>query len=337
MVRLALALLCFGPPALPSESGAQAPAAETQPAAGQTAAPPADASAPPAEGAAPPAAADPTAPAAKPADPFAAGPADAPPPSGEPVAPGDPTAPGPAATQPAAPTQPQPADPATATTPAPAPGMTPLPVDQSADPLGPEEAWKRDYVRVTRPRWRGTGLFITSGVVYGLGLIYQTVDTFSCGDCATGILERFFVGSAVAFAAGGGVLRGHADAYDDTAMRNGKRDTRKFLIAGATLTGVGAAIGLVNEAMWWQCAYNEAGPYSIDAADANEFSTYNCRYGTMRALLDLSTASTGVGLGMLTWTLTYNRDTRAYERARVIGLSPSFSPRFTGLTVQGRF
>ena len=40
---------------------------------------------------------------------------------------------------------------------------------------------------------------------------------------------------------------------------------------------------------------------------------------------------------MLSYALTYRRHARAYERARVIGLRPTFGRNMTGLTIGGRF
>ena len=126
------------------------------------------------------------------------------------------------------------------------------------------------------------------------------------------------------------------EVYDDVATRRGPRDTRKALIAGATLTGFGAVLGLVNEGLWWRCGLNNDGPYHRES-DPFSFSTYDCRYGLSRSLLDLASASTAVGLGMLTWSLAYKKDAKAYSRARVIGMRPTLGQGRMGLTLEGRF
>lgn len=191
------------------------------------------------------------------------------------------------------------------------------------------------YVRVKRPRFRGTGQFAISGVSFGMAVLIQAVDSLAFGSSGFGIGERVFLAVAMGTAAGGGITRGHADAYDDAAFRRTPLDTRKTLIAGAALIGTGAVLGLVNEGLWWQCAFNESGPYFLD--EDENFFAYPCRYGLNRGLLDLASGMTTAGLGMLTWSLVYRRDSKAYERARVVAFHPTFGAASAGLTVEGRF
>lgn len=260
-----------------------------------------------------------------------------------PVLPADPsdgTAEVPAPEEPA-PTETAPAQ----TAPAPSPEVEPLapevappagPVPLEAEsPLSPsvERQDTSGYVLVRAPRFRGTGLFIASGIMLSSAIIFQAVDSLMCGDCATGVMERFFLGGTMALAAGGGAVRGHADAYDDTALRRERPDTRRMLIVGAALTGGGALVGLVNEGMWWRCVFSNAGPY----VDDGSFGQFDCRYGLTRGLLDFASVTTAAGLGMLTWSLAYRRDAKAYERARVVGLRPTFGRDRFGLSLGGRF
>ena len=51
----------------------------------------------------------------------------------------------------------------------------------------------------------------------------------------------------------------------------------------------------------------------------------------------MGTATTAAGLGLLSWSLTYGRDAKAYERARVIGLRPTLGRDRWGLGIGGRF
>jgi hypothetical protein len=190
------------------------------------------------------------------------------------------------------------------------------------------------WVTVKAPRWRGTGLFIGSGALFASAVIFQLVDGLSCGDCALGVTERAFLAAGMGLAAGGGVMRGRADAYDDTALRRKRPDTRPLLIAGAALVGVGAVVGLVNDGLWWRCVTNASGPYSTPSDGGFGLQ---CRYDLTRGLLDLGAASAAAGLGMLTWSLAYRRDARAYQRARVIGLRPTFGHGRWGMSLGGRF
>ncbi|MBL4687493.1 MAG: hypothetical protein JKY37_23055 [Nannocystaceae bacterium] len=198
-----------------------------------------------------------------------------------------------------------------------------------------EETWKENLVRVQRPRYSGTGMFIAAGATFAAAGIVQAVDSLILGDASFGILERMFLATSMGMAAGGGIRRGHADAYDDTALRRKRPETRKILIAGAALVGVGATLGLVNEAMWWRCAIDETGPYS--KGSVGEFQMFPCRYGLTRGLLDISAGATSAGLGMLTWALVYRRDARAFKGARVVGMSPTFGQGRAGFSVEGRF
>jgi len=120
---------------------------------------------------------------------------------------------------------------------------------------------------------------------------------------------------------------------DDAALQRTPRDADRVLRAGATLVGVGGALGLINEAMYWRCLVDGEGPY---VKEANDFRR-ECRKGLTRGLLDVSAAVTTTGLGMLTWSLIYRRDSKAYRRARVVGMSPTYSRDSVGFSIQGRF
>lgn len=193
-----------------------------------------------------------------------------------------------------------------------------------------------DYVAVRPPAWRGTGMLVAAGVVFAHAITFQGLDSLMFGNVATGGIERALMATTVGLAAGGGAVRARADAYDDTALGRKRPGTRRALIAGAVLTGVGAVMGLVNEGLWWRCVYDGSGPYRTDGNDFN-FSTFDCRYGISRGLLDLSTGATSAGLAMMTWALVYRRNARAYQRARVVGLRPSIGRDRFGLSLGGRF
>lgn len=241
-------------------------------------------------------------------------------------------------------TAPEPSEPAEPSEPTVEVGPTPPPEPAVAPaaPLAPDaelapgleaDSLER-YVTVRPPRWRGTGILIGAGALYAAAIAFQAGDSALCGDCATGVIERIFLFGSMGMAAGGSVLRGHADAYDDTALGRDRPDTRKTLIIGAALTGAGAVMGLVNEGLWWSCVVTGEGPYETNDDDWNGTG---CNYLTSRALLDVGTATTAAGLGLLSWSLTYSRDAKAYRRARVIGLRPTIGRDRWGLGVGGRF
>jgi hypothetical protein len=243
----------------------------------------------------------------------------------------EPTAEATPGTEPTEPTEP-PAEIGPEVAPEPTVEVAPLAPPELAPGLDAEDDDDR-YVTVRPPRWRGTGILIGAGALYAAAIAFQAGDSVLCGDCATGVIERIFLFGSMGMAAGGAVMRGHADAYDDTALRRDRPDTRKTLIAGAVLTGAGAVMGLVNEGLWWSCVVTGDGPYETNG----DFNGTGCNYLTSRALLDIGTATTAAGLGLLSWSLTYSRDARAYQRARVIGLRPTLGRDRWGLGVGGRF
>jgi hypothetical protein len=215
--------------------------------------------------------------------------------------------------------------------------VTPPPVVAPASAPGFTGQARERYVRVRPPAWRGTGQFVAGGVLYAAAIAFQAGDSVVCGDCAAGFIERLFLFGGMGLMAGGGVMRGHADAYDDTALRRKRPDTRRTLILGAALTGAGAVLGLVNEGLWWRCVFTGDGPYERPEPDDFWGGGVECRYELSRGLLDVAAASTTAGLGLLSWSLTYRRDAKAYERARVIGLRPTLGRDRLGLGVGGRF
>ena len=180
-------------------------------------------------------------------------------------------------------------------------------------------------------------MLVASGIVFAHAITFQGLDTLVFGELATGGIERAMMASTVALAAGGAAVRAHADAYDDTALGRRRPNTRRAIISGAVLTGVGAVVGLANEGLWWRCVFDGSGPYRTDGQGDDFGSLFDCRYGVSRGLLDLSTAATSAGLGLLTWGLIYRRDARAYQRARVIGLRPTLGRDRFGLGLGGRF
>jgi len=256
----------------------------------------------------------------------------------------DPVEPVPTAPESAAPPQepPQPA----ASQPEVAPPETPQPEATAAPlmPVGPAPAVATEiadpvpsgHIRVQRPRFNGTWMLVGAGLSFGTAGLIQAVDSLFLGDIGSGVAERVFLSASIGLTAGGAMRKAHADAYDDTAFRRERPQTRKALIAGAVLIGVGVALGTANEGMWWNCVFNETGPYAIEN-DPDGFQTHNCRSGLTRGLLDVSAASTVAGVGLLTWALVYRRDAKAYARARVIGLNPTFGRGRAGLSLQGRF
>ena len=53
--------------------------------------------------------------------------------------------------------------------------------------------------------------------------------------------------------------------------------------------------------------------------------------------MDLATGATSAGVGLMTWALVYRRDARAYQRARVLGVTPTLGRDRWSLSIEGRF
>jgi hypothetical protein len=209
------------------------------------------------------------------------------------------------------------------------PGYPPLPVVVPPAP---------DHVRVHPPRHRGTGLMVGAAVTIGLVGIYQAGDVMLCGGCAVGIIERLGLAASMAAASGGGVVRALHDSWYDTAYGRTRAPARRFVAAGAALVGVGAAVGLVNEALWWGCWIGGRGPYAFATVD--EWGPWiDCHRSTALPLLDGASALVAGGGGLLAYGLTLRRRQAMLRNAKVIGLTPSMDVDRTGarLMIGGRF
>ena len=226
-------------------------------------------------------------------------------------------------------------------------GAAPSPTTRSgapATPLGSPAAavgtWRRDYVEVAPPRFRGTGLIVGSGVGYAAAVVTQLIDATVYRNVGSGLLDRVFLLTGIALAPAGADARGRYDAYYDAAIGLPTRPTRPLIGAGLGLTLLGGLATVTSEVMWWQCAIGDEGPYHTGGtSEFEEFSNRRrrpCNYAAGRAVVDLGAGTLGAGLGMLTWGLRYRHDSRIYSRARFAVL-PRASRGQVGLTVAGSF
>ncbi|MCB9566142.1 MAG: hypothetical protein H6710_02815 [Myxococcales bacterium] len=214
---------------------------------------------------------------------------------------------------------------------------TPLEVE-AVGPEGPVPAWQlwQDYVRVERPRYRGTGLFIAAGATFGAGVLAQLVDVaFNDGE-GSGFVDRFFIAPSMILAPLAGHFRGRYDAYMDASIGRRPRPARAFVAAGFALAALGAAGGLVNEGLWWQCWIGESGPYYREPPPDVFVAPRSCRSGLARGVLDASALMVSGGMAMALWGVKYRRDMRAYERA-VFAVVPRVQQGQLGLGVVGSF
>lgn len=181
---------------------------------------------------------------------------------------------------------------------------------------------------------RGNGQFIAAGVFFASAFAFQITDAVVFDDSAIGAVERVLLLSGVGLAVGGGVTRGRADARQDES-RSKRRDVYSTLVGGSALTVIGVTLGVVNEGMWWRCIATSEGFYE-DKRDA--FGLHDCNARMGRALLDVSAASTAIGVGLLSWSITYRRHrAKTYAHDRTLGLRPMVGRDRWGLGVGGRF
>ncbi|MCA9660307.1 MAG: hypothetical protein KC486_18335 [Myxococcales bacterium] len=204
-------------------------------------------------------------------------------------------------------------------------------------PDGPVPAWVlwRDYVRVKRPKTRGTGLMIAAGATYGVGILAQLADIAFNDGLGSGFVDRLFIGPAMILAPIGGYLRGRDDAFVDASLGR-RRKVKGLMAAGLTLAGIGAIAGLANEGMWWQCWISGEGPYYIEPPPDVFVPQTVCRSGVARLALDASALLVGGGLAMGLWGLKYRKDSRSYERA-VLAVVPRVQTTQVGLGIVGSF
>src|SRR5690606_7434871 len=141
--------------------------------------------------------------------------------------------------------------------PGPAPAFT---------PVGDGEAWKRDYVRVIPPRYRGTGQLVIAGLFTGSVLIKQLALAIVCDDPGCDLLRGYArvarVG-AVALTATGMRARGRSNAYRD-ALVGAPRPTQLQARRrnGWILAGGGAALFAADALLHAACLIGR-GPYVL--------------------------------------------------------------------------
>ncbi len=220
-------------------------------------------------------------------------------------------------------------DPTAVTTEAPMMADTvPLPAD---DELAPALEPDRGLVRVKRPLQTGNGMLGTAAALWGFNVLYQASDRLLCGGCATGILEHTVAATSIGLAAGGGLRKGGALAFDDAATGSERRNHKRGRAVGLGLLIGGAAVTLANDVMVYRCMVNGEGPY-----EPWEGAT-PCNHGINRLVFDLGTGSMGAGAALLAGSVRYGKHSDAYARARRISVAPSVGRDRAGLQIGGRF
>lgn len=204
-----------------------------------------------------------------------------------------------------------------------------------------QDDWRADYVRVSPPEYRGTGMMVTGIVAFGTLGLMQTVWTGLCGDpyCdMPGIHQRALVAGGLIFTSGGAWKRGQWDAYRDTLAGTplSARRVRNHLIAGWTLAAAGL-VGLgVDFALHTECAVSGRGPYLEEEPEPGGFWGPDCKGVASGLVMDLSAASAAIGLGFGLHAAKYKRDRKYYEGAR-IAIMPNVGRDRFGFGIAGRF
>jgi hypothetical protein len=167
------------------------------------------------------------------------------------------------------------------------------------------------------------------------------VDAAVFRNVGTGLLDRGFLLATAITVPLGAHMRARHDAYYDAAIGRGRREVRRLVGAGAGLVVLGGLATVASEAMWWQCAIGDEGPYHTGGTSEfpDDFSNRRrrpCNYDVARTVVDLGTAAFSAGAGMLVYGLRYRHDSRIYARARFV-LVPTAAPGRGGLAMVGRF
>jgi hypothetical protein len=192
----------------------------------------------------------------------------------------------------------------------------------------------------TEPRWNGRGLIIGAGVAGGAGFAlnagriawhlstcrprHDVLDyaggclVSAWGDVFLSIPAWFANMASIGMAGGGGALRGRHDAWAGK-----KRDSRRAIIAGATMVGVGATAYLVARLARFA---------AIGCID-NGLGCYRGVYIGTTAGIQLGLTTAAVGAGILALGAEYKRHKRKYD----LQVAPQVSGNYTGIAIAGRF
>jgi hypothetical protein len=252
-------------------------------------------------------------------------------------------APGPTAAD-VSPVEPPPPEPAAP--PAVVPLGEPAASPWGADPVAPETvglaldpftgppvdaAPGRDFVRVDRPRFSGSALAVTGGVLVATAFLKQGIQALICGIPYCGLpaaSERALIGAGFAFIAGGAFRRGRWDAYSDAITRAPAHLTRTRKIAGWTMAALAAAGLVIDMGLHGACLHDRSGPL-VDGE-------WGCNEWPSAALMNASALVGGAGLGLGVWATKYGRDARFYRGARVVPM-PLAGRGQVGLALTGGF
>lgn len=196
----------------------------------------------------------------------------------------------------------------------------------------------------SEPRFTGRGLLIGAGVAGGAGLALNAGriawhlsacrpknDAYgygyaggclvsAWGDVFLSVPSWFANMASIGMAGGGGALKGRHDAWSGK-----RRDSKKAIITGAALVGVGATVYLVSRLARFA---------AIGCIDrSNGLGCYHGVYigSTVGIQLGLSTAA--VGAGILALGAEYKRHQKRYQ----LQVAPQVAGNYTGLTISGRF
>ena len=208
-----------------------------------------------------------------------------------------------------------------------------------------------------RPPYRGTGFFIGAGVTFGIALAEQIVghilvkrqcidpigrgefeDTEDVGDifagCAPGVLPALALRlhsdlgllATIGLVAGGAILRGQQDAWDDVFATPKPRKLKGLRVGGISLIGAGIVTWFVTGATAWGVLGKCTTARCANAARAMAFTTR-----------DVSAIMVASGAGMLGYAEAVRRHTSRFVRDKALSAGPVLTPTFVGFSLRSRF
>jgi hypothetical protein len=212
-----------------------------------------------------------------------------------------------------------------------------------------------------RPPFSGTGLFIGAGVAFGLALTEQivahrlvvkrcidpldrqaaiedveTAEDFghAVAECVPGVLPAIALRvhsdlalvAAIAFAAGGAVMRGRQQAFDHVFAGKKRRDLAALRISGISLLATGLVTWFATGAAAWGMLGSCHSAACAKQARRVHFATR-----------DTGVAIAAAGAGMLGFAEGYRRAHEGFTRDRALSIGPVAGFGTYGVAIAGRF
>lgn len=225
-------------------------------------------------------------------------------------------------------------------------------------------------------RRRGIGLFIGTGASAFVGAVMTAarVGVVRNGDCqnvdtttetyteatqqcireplvylGTSWVQLFSNGVAFGLAAGGGAVAGRHDAYWDYRRGRERRSPVGLIAGGASLMSLSIIAGTVVQLRMWGTAYGFTecgGVLGSDPSTVEIIPLEGCwenRWSGYVVATEVTQLGGVAGVGMLAYGASHRKNSRMLralsgnDRRFQLRISPVTTPRWTGLSIAGRF